>query len=245
MESKVLENRHAVITGGSRGIGYAIAGFLGEHGATVIIADIDSKTGETAAAQLKKEGKDAFFFETDVSDPDSVQSMVTRIHETVGDIDLLVNNAGILDDRGVLDIDPASWSKVIGINLSGTHFCSQAVLPDMIKNRFGKIVNIASMAGQTGGFKAGVDYVSSKSGVFGLTKSYARYSARYGITVNAIAPGLIETEMTKGWASADEVPLGYLGSPLDVAKTAFFLLSPLSDYMTGQVLSVNGGLFMY
>ncbi|MBN2860197.1 MAG: 3-oxoacyl-ACP reductase FabG [Sphaerochaetaceae bacterium] len=245
MEKKTLENRHAVITGGSRGIGYAIAGFLGENGATVIIADINSETGKTAVSQLRKEGKDAYFYETDVSNPDSVQNMMKRVHETVGDIDILVNNAGILDDRGVLDIDPSSWAKVIGINLSGAHYCSQAIVPDMMKNRFGRIVNIASMAGQTGGFKAGVDYVSSKAGVFGLTKSYARYCARYGITVNAVAPGLIETEMTKGWAAADEVPLGYLGSPLDIAKTVFFLVSPLADYMTGQVLSVNGGLFMY
>ena len=222
MEQQVLTGRHAVITGGSRGIGRAIAEFLGENGAAVIIADINSETGHMAVSQLKAKGLEAYYYETDVHSPDSVQDLVNRVHETVGDVDILVNNAGILDDRGVLDIDPESWEKVIGINLSGAHFCSRAVLPDMIKNRFGRIVNIASMAGQTGGFKAGVDYVSSKAGLFGLTKSYARYSARFGVTVNAIAPGLIETEMTRGWASADEVPLGYLGSPADIAKTVFF-----------------------
>ncbi len=245
MKEQTLENLRAVITGGSRGIGFATAKLLAEHGATIILADINRETGEEAALTLKEQGINAHFVETDVRSADSVHRMVVYIHENIGDVDILVNNAGILDDRDVMAIDPASWERVIEINLGGMHFCSQAVLPDMMKNSFGRIVNIASMAGQTGGFKAGVSYASSKAGVFGLTKSYARYSAKYGINVNAVAPGLIATEMTKDWAEASEVPLGYLGTPLDVAKSVYFLVSPLSDYMTGQVLSVNGGLFMY
>lgn len=244
MNNTNLDGLNTIITGGARGIGFSIAKYLGDMGANIVIADVNPETGKHAVEELKHSGIKAFFVKTDVSDSESVDNMIKKTHEWFGKINVLVNNAGILDDRGVLDINSTDWLKVLNINLSGAHYCSQAVLPDMIESRFGKIVNIGSMAGQTGGFQAGVSYSSSKAGIFGLTKSYARYSAKYRINVNAVAPGLIATEMTQDWAKPDDVPLGYLGSPLDVAKTVYFLVSPLSDYLTGQIISVNGGLFM-
>jgi len=239
-----LKGLTAIITGGSRGLGLATATYLGEMGANIFIADINEQEAEKSAKDLKSQGIAADSCYVDVSNIESVEHMINNIHDSFGDVSILVNNAGILDDRSIPEISQADWIRVLNVNLSGVHYCSRAVLPDMMKQKFGKIVNLGSMAGQTGGLKAGVNYASSKAGVFGLTKSYARYCAKYGITVNAVAPGLVLTEMTKDWAKSDDIPMQRLGDPLEVARVIYFLVSPLSSYVTGQVISINGGIIM-
>lgn len=243
-EDLSLQGLTAIVTGGSRGLGFSTATYLGEMGARVLIADINEKLARESADILVARGIEAESCHVDVSSTSSIDDMMEKVHTCFGDVSILVNNAGIADHRPLMEIGNEDWVRVLDVNLSGVHYCSRAVLPEMIKNRFGKIVNLGSMAAQTGGIKAGVGYTSAKAGVFGLTKSYARYCAEYGITVNAVAPGLILTEMTKDWARPDDVPMKRLGDPLDVARVIYFLVSPLSAYVTGQIVSINGGMIM-
>jgi NAD(P)-dependent dehydrogenase (short-subunit alcohol dehydrogenase family) len=176
---------------------------------------------------------------------DSIQAMINTVVEKYGTIDILVNNAGILDATPIPEMSVENWDKVIDIDLRGTHLCSQLCLPHMMKNNYGKIINIASQAGQLGGFLAGVNYTAAKGGVIALTKAYARYCAQYNITVNCVSPGFIATEMTQSRNdNADTVPLKRLGTALDVAKSIYFLASGLSDYITGSSIDVNGGYLM-
>ena len=182
--------------------------------------------------------------QTDVSNPELVSDMAVRTAERFGRIDILVNNAGVTDASSVADITIDAWDKILDINLRGVHLCSKACLPYMTSQRYGRIVNIASMAGQIGGLKVGPGYTASKAGVIGLTKSYARYGSKFNITVNSICPGFIETAMTKGRDDPSAVPLGRLGQPVDVAKAVFFFVSALGDYVTGCNINVNGGLYM-
>ncbi len=144
----------------------------------------------------------------------------------------------------VPEIKLEEWDRIININLRGTQLCSKEAIKEMVKQRYGRIVNIASMAGQIGGLKVSPDYIAAKAGILGLTKAYARYGAKYGINVNAVSPGFIETDMTKGRDDPNSVPVGRLGTPEDVANAVYFLSSPLSDYITGTTLDVNGGLLM-
>lgn len=243
-EEFLLGGKTAIITGASRGLGFASAQYLGEMGANVVIADIAEHAAKEASRILQNSGIIAESVYVDVSNPESIYQMVEKAHDIFGKIDILVNNAGIFDSRPIPEIPIEDWKRVIDINLSGVHYCSQIILKEMIERKTGKIVNITSMAAQTGGIKGGVNYASSKAGVIGLTKSYARFAAPYGITVNAIAPGLIKSEMTKNWAEPSQVPMNRLGDPIDVARVVFFLVSPLSTYITGQVISVNGGMVM-
>ena len=180
----------------------------------------------------------------DISNEVSVKKMISDVLSRFGKIDILINNAGIIDSVPIPDMDIKDWEKVIDVNLKGTFLCSKYAIESMKKNRSGKIVNISSLAGQVGGLKVSPDYSSSKAGIICLAKSFARYGAQYGINVNSICPGFIETEMTKGRDDPSSVPLGRLGTPEDVAKAVFFLSSSLSDYITGATIDVNGGLLM-
>ena len=238
----ILEGKVSLVTGGSRGIGLGIAKYLGMMKSTVVIADIDLKAAEEACFNLSKEKIDAIPMYVDIGDYDSIRKLVGAIYKKLDKIDILVNNAGVFDSRPIPEIKPDEWVKLLEININGMHYCSQIVIEKMIEQKSGKIVNLSSMSYQTGGLKAGVNYTTSKAAVVGLTRSYARYCAPYGITVNAVAPGLIKSEMTKSWADPSLVPMGYLGEPLDVARVVYFLCSPLSDYVTGQLISINGGM---
>ncbi len=241
-----LAGRIAVITGAAQGIGYATARLLGDYGCTVVIADVNLEKAKKASTELQEAGIDAAALEVDVIDKGSVNQMVAEVINRYRKIDILINNAGIVDSTAIPDLSLEAWDKVIDIDLRGTHLCSQAVLPYMKEQQYGRIVNLASQAGQLGGWKAGVNYSAAKGGVLALTKAYARHCAEWQITVNAVAPGFIETEMTAGRGdNAEDVPLKRLGSALDVAKAIYFLASDLADYITGFTVDVNGGYFMH
>jgi 3-oxoacyl-[acyl-carrier protein] reductase len=239
-----LKDRVAVITGAARGIGRAVATFLAGHGARVVIADIDVNMAKKTATYLRDRSYEAVALALDAADGASVKALFAAAVEKWDRVDILINNAGIIDSNAATDVSEEDWDRVIDINLKGVHLCSQAAVREMIKQRYGRIVNIGSLAGQVGGLKVGPDYAASKAGVICLAKSYARFGASYGINANAVAPGFIETDMNRGRDDPSEVPVNRLGTPEDVAKVVYFLVSPLADYVTGACIDVNGGLLM-
>ncbi|HOC45974.1 MAG TPA: SDR family NAD(P)-dependent oxidoreductase [Syntrophorhabdaceae bacterium] len=244
-----LEGKVAIVTGAARGIGKAIAEKLASEGAFVYLADVNVNGVRENANVIQASGWKAEGLAVDITKSESIIAMVDHVIEASGKIDILVNNAGIFGKNKPIDqISIEEWDTVIAVNLRGTHMCSQAVVKKMTERRYGKIVNIGSMSAQTGGLKAGVDYTASKGGIMALTKAYARYGARLGITANTVVPGFILTDMTRSWAEKDgagnDIPMGRIGTVQDVANVVFFLASPLSDYVTGQVVNVNGGMVM-
>lgn len=236
-----LEEKVAIVTGAGRGIGAAIARKLAERGASIALADINREAAETTAREISGE---TIALRVDVSDGASVREMVSQVIERFGKVDILVNNAGVGNFTPLPEVTEADWDRVLGINLKGAQLCSQAVFPHMKEAGYGKIVNIASMGGQVGGLKVAPDYVSSKAGIVGLTKSYARYGAQYGILANAVSPGPTESEMAADHYDPATMPLKRLGRPEDIAWAVFFLASYMSDYITGATIDVNGGMLM-
>ncbi len=244
-----LKGKTAIVTGASKGIGRAIAEKLAAEGAFVYLADIDFAGVTESAVAIAKQGYGAKAIKVDISKAESIQCMVKAVMGEAARIDILVNNAGIFGSNKPIDqISIEEWDSVISVNLRGTHICSQMVIREMVAQGHGKIVNVGSMSAQTGGLKAGVNYTASKGGIHALTKAYARYGATHGITVNTVVPGFILTDMTKSWAASPDagrdIPMERVGTVEDVANVAFFLASPLSDYVTGQVVNVNGGIVM-
>ena len=244
-----LQGRIALVTGGAQGIGRAIAEELAAAGAVIVLADVnEAKLAETVA-EMKAQGIDASAFTVNVSSQESIEAGAKAILEKFGKVEILVNNAGITRDNLMLRMKRADWDLVLGINLTGAFLLTQALLSPMLKNRWGRIVNIASVVGRAG--QAGqVNYAASKAGLIGLTRSLAREVASRNITVNAVAPGFIETPMTAvlseevSKAMLATVPLGRRGTPKDVAQAVKFLASDAASYITGHVLDVNGGMFM-
>jgi len=244
-----LEGRIALVTGGAQGIGRAIAEELAAAGATLALADVnETKLAETVA-ELKAQGIDATAFTVNVSSEESIEAGAKAILEKFGKVEILVNNAGITRDNLMLRMKRADWDLVLNINLTGAFLLTQALLSPMLKNRWGRIVSIASVVGRAGQVGQ-VNYAASKAGLIGLTRSLAREVASRGITVNAVAPGFIETPMTavltdeQTKAMLATVPLGRRGTPKDVAQAVKFLASDAASYITGHVLDVNGGMFM-
>jgi len=250
MSDKVAADRKvAIITGGGQGIGRSIVLELAEIGVDVVAADINIEAAESAAAEAAAAGINALAIEVNVADADNVNDMVEKTLEKYGRVDFLVNNAGITRDGLMMRMGDDAWKAVIDINLTGTYLCSKAVIRTMMKQRSGRIVNISSVVGAMG--NAGqTNYAASKAGVVGLTKSLAREVAARGINVNAVAPGFIQTAMTDSLPekARDElvglIPNGRLGLPEDVSAAVKFLLSDDASYITGQVLHVNGGMYM-
>lgn len=243
----MLEDKIAVVTGGARGIGEGIATTFARNGAKVAIVDINLENAKSTAKNLCKYGVKCISLELDVQNFDAIQEVIDQITNELGDIDIWVNNAGISNSVPIKDLTESEWDIMLDINLKGVVFCSKAVFLKMQKRNKGKIINIASLAGQRGGHYAGVHYAASKGGVIVATKCFALSGAPYNINVNSIAPGLIETNMSEelGFSDqVDQIPLGRLGTPEDVGKVALFLASDLSDYVTGQLISVNGGMYM-
>jgi 3-oxoacyl-[acyl-carrier protein] reductase len=244
-----LQGRIALVTGGAQGIGRAIAEELAASGAVIVLADVnEAKLAETVV-EMKAQGIDASAFTVNVSNQESIETGAKAIIEKFGKVEILVNNAGITRDNLMLRMKPADWDLVLSINLTGAFLLTQALLSPMLKNRWGRIVNIASVVGRAG--QAGqVNYAASKAGLIGLTRSLAREVASRNITVNAVAPGFIETPMTAvlseevSKAMLSTVPLGRRGTPKDVAQAVKFLASDAASYITGHVLDVNGGMFM-
>ena len=245
-----LKNKVALVTGAGRGIGKATAIALAREGASVVVNDVDLQSAEETADEITAMGCKALPIKADVSDRTEVTKMVDTIIETFKRIDILVNNAGIFSSVSLDDITGDEWDKVIKVNLKGVFLCSQAVMKFMKKQRSGKIVNISSLAAKVGGIFAGADYAASKAGVIALTKSLAKQLASYGINVNAVAPAVIKTDMTKNWpkevkeAFLKQIPLGRFGKPEEVAETVLFLVSDGANFITGATIDVNGGILM-
>lgn len=245
-----LVGKVALVTGGSRGIGRAVALKLAENGADVAI----NYAGNTAAAEevkaaIEKLGRKAMLVQGSVADTDGVQALVNQVVKELGRLDILINNAGITRDGLLMRMKEADWDAVLETNLKGVFNCSKAVMRTMMKQKSGRIVNMASVVGEMG--NAGqANYAAAKAGVIGFTKSLAKEVASRGITVNAVAPGFIATDMTKVLTDdqkaemARSIPLGRAGQPEDVANAVLFLASEGAAYITGQVLNVDGGMVM-
>lgn len=245
-----LEGKSAIVTGASRGIGREIALELARQGANVIVnySGSEAKANETVE-EIKALGRDAFAVKADVSDSEAVTAMMKETIEKFGSIDILVNNAGITRDNLLMRMKEEEWDEVISINLKGVFLCTKAATRQMMKQRSGRIINVSSIVGVSGN-PGQANYVAAKAGVIGLTKTSAKELATRGITVNAIAPGFISTDMTDKLNEEVKeqmlsgIPLGRLGEPSDIAKVALFLASEDSRYMTGQTLHVDGGMVM-
>ncbi len=244
-----LQNKVAVVTGGARGIGRTCCLMLAEAGAHVAVSDVDLAGAEQVAEEIRGMGRESMAVKTDVSKWADAEQLMETVLAKFNRLDILVNNAGITRDNLLMRMDEKEWDAVITVNLKGTFNCIKAATRPMMKQRSGKVINMASVVGVMG--NAGqANYAASKAGVIGLTKSVAKELGSRNIQVNAVAPGYIETEMTKDLPqSAKEafltiVPLKRPGLPEDVARIVVFLASPLSDYVTGQVIHVDGGMVM-
>lgn len=244
-----LTGKVAIVTGAGRGIGKEILLLLAKAGASVVACDIDEKITCETADLVCDLGAEAIALQVDVSRVDSVQECVQKVLDKFGKVDILINNAGVTRDKLLVRMSEQEWDLVIAVNLKGAFNFTKAVVRPMMKQRSGRIVNIASVIGVMG--NAGqANYAASKAGVIGFTKSIAKEVASRGINVNAIAPGFIDTEMTKKLpkdtqdAMLKMIPLSRFGETMDVAKLALFLCSELSDYITGEVIKVDGGMVM-
>lgn len=244
-----LEGRTAIVTGGARGMGFAIADTLAVNGANVVVCDLDGSAATAAAAKITDNGNAASGIAADVSDEKAVFAMVDKVARDSGGIDILVNNAGILKPTRFDDIPFAEWRLLMSVNLDGVFLCSKAVLPYMKRQGFGRIINMSSSAGRSVSTLGGAHYTASKAGVLGLTRAMAKEVSRFGITVNAICPGLIDTEMVRNDCSSEMIkkyeasfPIPRLGTPLEVAELALFLCR--DSYITGASIDINGGDLM-
>ena len=243
------KDRIAVITGASRGIGRSIALALAAKGATIVAVDMDQAATEAVVAELQAAGSKALAVVGNVTVPADVERMIDAAMEAFGRVDILVNNAGITRDGLLMRMKDEDWDAVLNVNLKGAFLCTRAAFKVMSKQRYGRIINIASVVGQMG--NAGqANYCASKAGLIGLTKSNARELAKRCITVNAVAPGFIATAMTDALSEkvreelTAQIPLERLGSAEDIANAVVFLAGEQSGYITGHVLSVNGGMYM-
>jgi 2-hydroxycyclohexanecarboxyl-CoA dehydrogenase len=247
----VTGRRPAIVTGAGSGIGRAIAQRLAEDGHAVAVLDLDEAAAEAVAGELREKGHEAVACGVDVSDRPQVTAAVQRVREALGPVLVLVNNAGLSGFTPFLKITDELWDRIIAVNLSGPFYCTQAVLPDMIEAGWGRIVNISSSSAQ-GGQQYMVHYVSSKAGLIGFTKALALEVGPKGITVNTIPPGFIDTPMLRASEEqgllgtsvdriAEATPVRRAGRPGDIAAACAFLVSDEADYITGQVIGVNGG----
>jgi 3-oxoacyl-[acyl-carrier protein] reductase len=240
-----LSSKVAIITGGARGIGREIALRLAEAGATVVVSDVAD--AEPAAEEIRKMGHQSLAVAADVTSTSDVAGMVEKVTAEYGRIDILVNNAGIARDQLLMRMSDEDWEVVLNVNLKSVFLCTRAVLRQMVKQRWGRIVSISSIVGIVGN-PGQANYSSSKAGIIGFTKTIAREVGSRGITVNAIAPGFIVSKMTEQLSEEQKsemlkrIPLGFLGTPRDVAEAVAFLSSEEARYITGQVLGVDGGL---
>ena len=244
-----FQGQVGLVTGGTRGIGKAIAVNLARKGVHVIIGGRNEQSVQEEASAIASLGVKSLGLRLDVSNPDDVKSVFERIRNEFKRIDILVNNAGITKDGLLMRMKEESWDAVIEVNLKGVFLCTKEAIADMVKQRYGRVVNITSVAGFMGN-PGQANYSAAKAGIMGLTKTVAREYANRGITVNAVAPGFIETSMTDVLPDKlkEEVkkliPLGKFGDVNDVANAALFLASPDAGYITGQVIHVNGGMYM-
>ena len=238
-----------LVTGASRGIGRQVAEMVASHGAQVVLASRSEADVQACAEEISQQGGSAFAVRMDVAVVEEVKEGIDSILDHYGKIDILVNNAGVVRDNLILRMNDEEWRQVLGTNLDGVYYVARAVIPSMLRQRYGRVINVTSVVGQTGN-SGQVNYVSSKAGVIGFTKALAREVASRNITVNAVAPGFIETDMTAGLTEKikqdlqKQIPLKRLGTVEDVASSVLFLASKEAGYITGHVLNINGGMYM-
>jgi len=243
-----LKGKVALVTGAAQGIGRSIAEALAKEGADIIVSDINIDAAKITANEIGKLGVKTSAIKTNVADAGDVAASVDQAVKEFGKIDILINNAGITKDNLLIRMKEEDWDAVLSVNLRSMFLCIKAIAPLMMKNRWGRIVNIASIVGEMGNFGQ-ANYSAAKAGAIGLTKTVARELASRGITCNAIAPGFIDTAMTQKLSDdvkkrlSEQIPLTRLGSPEDIAKAVVFLCAD-ADYITGQVINVNGGMYM-
>jgi 3-oxoacyl-[acyl-carrier protein] reductase len=246
-----LTNRVAIVTGSGRGIGEAIARILAQAGASVAICDVREDLAQKTAASIDPSGAKTVAVAVDVSSEESTRAMVKTVVEHFGRLDILVNNAGVISTVMFEETTLAEWNRVQNVNYNGVFLCTQAAFPALRDSGGGSIINLSSMSARTGGQASAISYAASKTGILGITKASARSLGKYGIRVNAICPGIIETEMIAHWTPEmrtrweAEMPLRRLGTIDDVAKVVLFLASDLSGYVTGGTIDINGGWVMY
>jgi len=245
----ILKDKVALITGAAQGIGKAIALKLADSGADVVIVDMNLEKAQATAKEIEGRGRRAVALKANVANLQETEAMIDETVAKLGAIHILVNNAGITRDALILRMKEEDWDAVIAVNLKGVFNCTKAAVKHMAKQRYGRIINIASIVGEMG--NAGqANYSASKAGVIALAKTVAREFASRNITCNAIAPGFIETAMTQALSEkvreelAKQIPMARLGTPEDVAEGVLFLVSDSSNYITGQVLNINGGMYM-
>lgn len=244
-----LQNKVCLVTGGGRGIGREIALLMAKEGADIAIWDVNLEEAGKTAAEIEALGRRAFIDQIDVTSYEKVEQGVNKILDKFNKIDILINNAGITKDNLLMRMSDGEWDAVLNVNLKGTFNCTKAVSRPMVKQRSGKIVNIASIIGLIGN-KGQANYAASKAGIIALTKTTAKELASRNINANAVAPGFIQTEMTAKLPEElrqemlKQIPLARMGMPSDVAKACVFLSSSEADYITGQVIVVDGGMVM-
>jgi len=246
----ILTERVAVVTGAGRGIGKSITLTLAREGANVVVNDIAIKMAEEVTNEVKNMGRKSLAIQADVSNSKEVNRMIELTLKEFGRIDILVNNAGVTKRGSIKDLKEDDWDRVINVNLKGAFNCMKAVVETMKKQRYGKIINISSIAGKIGDLASAPCYGASKAGMICLAKSLARELAPYNINVNVVAPHAIKTDMSKEWSEEKKkniianIPLGRMGEPEDVAEAVVFLVSDKAKFITGEVLDVNGGCLM-
>jgi len=242
--------KKAIVTGAARGIGLGIAERLAREGACVAICDLNIEKAGNEAARLCGEGLKVIAVQANVGKPAEILKMTERVANEFSGLDILINNAGILDSSSIMEMKEETWDRVMAINLKGVFFCCQAAIPFLKKSGAPRIVNISSVAGRMGGYEASLSYAASKGGILSMTRGMARQLAPFKINVNAICPGTVETEMITEWSDAqitglkNRVPLGRLGSINDIAGAALFLTGDDAAFITGLSLDVNGGMYM-
>jgi 3-oxoacyl-[acyl-carrier protein] reductase len=246
-----LFNKVALVTGSGQGMGESVAKLFAQEGAKVVVNDINKSQAERVAEEIRKEGKEALAIQTDVTKAKEVSPMVETTLKEFKTIHILINNVGILRPTKIEEISEEEWNLVIDVNLKGTFLCSKAVLPIMKRNRYGKIVNFSSSAGKSVSTVGGAHYTAAKAGILGFTRHMAKEVAPYGINVNSVCPGLIDTEMVRANCSSEQLkayeesfPISRLGTPEEVAQLVLFLVSNESSYITGASLDINGGDLM-
>ena len=245
----MLKDKVTVVTGGGKGIGREICLLFAKNGSDIAAWDVDPDSAASVAEEVQKLGRKSISLKVDVTDPDSVDKALAETVEKMGRLDVFINNAGIVRDSYIVRMKPTDWDAVLNVNLKGTFLCTKAAAKHMMKQRTGRIVNIASIIGLIGNIGQ-ANYSASKAGIIGLTKSAAKELGSREVTVNAIAPGFIQTDMTADLPEDIKqkmlaaIPLGKLGETRDVADTALFLASDAARYITGEVIRVDGGMAM-